>query len=239
VKKAFEKFLNIEPNVISEYLAKFLDFHLKRTSKSTVGLNDEQLESKVKETIFLLKLVKAKDIFEEFYMRGLSRRLLLKKSASNEAEKIMVSRLRTECSNEFSTKTEAMLKDLSQSDVFMSEYKSMKGGEMEMLRKNQGVDASFHVLSSGSWPISAQIKDLKMPDLLHTVQKEFEMYYKVKHQGRCLTFAPSMSTSLVFANFVPKPNGNFTKQHQLEVSGLQAIVLVAFNTKEELTYLEL
>ena len=102
----------------------------------------------------------------------------------------------------------------------MGEYRNMKGGEMEMLRKNKGVDASFHVLSSGSWPISAQIKDLKMPELLQNVQKDFEMYYKIKHQGRCLTFAPSMSTSLVFANFAPKPDGKFAKQHQLEVSGL-------------------
>ncbi len=32
VKDAFEKFLNIDPNIVAEYLAKFLDFHLKKTS---------------------------------------------------------------------------------------------------------------------------------------------------------------------------------------------------------------
>jgi hypothetical protein len=31
VKKAFEKFLNIDPNIIAEYLAKYLDFYLKKT----------------------------------------------------------------------------------------------------------------------------------------------------------------------------------------------------------------
>ncbi len=32
VREAFLKFLNIDPNIIAEYLAKFLDFHLKKTS---------------------------------------------------------------------------------------------------------------------------------------------------------------------------------------------------------------
>ena len=30
VGKAFENFLNIDPNIVAEYLAKFLDFHLKK-----------------------------------------------------------------------------------------------------------------------------------------------------------------------------------------------------------------
>ena len=101
---------------MAEYLAKFLDFHLKRTSKSTIGMNDEELESKVRETIYIFKLCESKDIFETFYMRALSRRLLLQKSASFEAEKVMFSRLRSECSNEFTTKTENMLKDLTESE---------------------------------------------------------------------------------------------------------------------------
>lgn len=32
VSEAFKQFLNIDPNIVAEYLAKFLDFHLKKTS---------------------------------------------------------------------------------------------------------------------------------------------------------------------------------------------------------------
>lgn len=32
IKEAFEFFLNINPNQIAEYLAKFLDLHLKKSS---------------------------------------------------------------------------------------------------------------------------------------------------------------------------------------------------------------
>lgn len=74
--------MNIDPNIVAEYLAKFLDFHLKKTSQ-----DEEQLSRLVEEVLTLFKFCKAKDVFEEFYMRGLSRRLLLKKSASTESER--------------------------------------------------------------------------------------------------------------------------------------------------------
>lgn len=96
VKEGFEYFLNIDPNKIAEYLAKYLDFHLKKSSGQT-GITDEKLEQLINEVIQLFRYVKAKDVFEEFYTRGLCRRLLLKKSASYEAERSMISKLKTEC----------------------------------------------------------------------------------------------------------------------------------------------
>jgi len=75
----------------------------------------------------MFRIVNAKDIFEEFYQRGLSRRLLLKKSASDESERTMIMKLKTECSDEWIKKCEGMLKDLVESDQFMKEYLKIKG----------------------------------------------------------------------------------------------------------------
>lgn len=96
LKEAYEYFLNEDSNQIAEYLAKFLDLHLKKSSGQT-GITDEKIESIIKEVIQVFRFVKSKDVFEEFYARGLCRRLLLKKSASFEAEKSMISKLKTEC----------------------------------------------------------------------------------------------------------------------------------------------
>lgn len=74
----------------------------------------------------LFRLCKAKDIFEEFYARGLSRRLLLKKSASQDSERQMLSKLRAECGPDFSNKCEMMIKDVNESDEFMKEYKRIR-----------------------------------------------------------------------------------------------------------------
>jgi cullin-4 len=118
VDDGFSDFLNIEPNIVAEFLAKFLDFHLKKVS-GQVGITDEELKKIIDEVLILFKIVKAKDIFEEFYQRGLSRRLLLKKSASYDSEKMMIMQLKTECGNQFITKVEGMIKDLHNSDRFM------------------------------------------------------------------------------------------------------------------------
>ncbi len=97
----------------------------------------------------LFKVTNAKDVFEEFYMRGLSRRLLLKKSSSSDSEKQMLTKLRAECSAEFSNKCEAMMKDLTESEQIMSEYKRTKPELQDQLEHH------IHVLSQGSWPITA------------------------------------------------------------------------------------
>ena len=80
------------------------------------GISDEELIRIINEVLILFRIVTAKDIFEEFYQRGLCRRLLLKKSASYDSESMMIQKLRTECSIEFINKAEGMLKDLGQSD---------------------------------------------------------------------------------------------------------------------------
>lgn len=167
VKSAFERFLNIDPNIIAEYLAKFLDFYLKKnTGSSNATMNDEKLEKLVTDTITIFKFVNAKDVFEEFYLRGLARRLLLKKSASSEAEKIMLSKIRIECSPEFGTKSDSMFKDLQESEHIMKEYRAMKGGEEALREKNQGIEAQVHILSQGSWPIRSEVKGSIMSPLI-------------------------------------------------------------------------
>ena len=96
VNDGFSNYLNIEPNIVAEFLAKYLDFHLKKAS-GQAGISDENLIKIIDEVLILFRIVKAKDIFEEFYQRGLCRRLLLKKSASQDSEKMMVLKLKTEC----------------------------------------------------------------------------------------------------------------------------------------------
>jgi len=66
VQEGFSEFLNLEPNIVAEYLAKYLDFHLKKSS-GQIGMTDENLIRIVEEVLFLFKLVNAKDMFEEFY----------------------------------------------------------------------------------------------------------------------------------------------------------------------------
>ena len=163
IKESFEHFLNLNSNVMAEFLAKFLDMHLKKTS--TLG-SDEALEDLTNQVIQVFRYVKSKDVFEEFYARSLCRRLLLKKSASQDSERSMITKLKTECGDQFTAKVDGMLKDLSLSNQVMQEYRVVRG---------QGQDSElelhFNVLSQSSWPISAQEqKEVKIPTQLATLQ---------------------------------------------------------------------
>ncbi|CDW79762.1 cullin 4 [Stylonychia lemnae] len=229
LKEAFEYFLNIDSNQISEYLAKFLDIHLRKSSGQT-GINDEQLETIIKEVIQVFRYVKSKDVFEEFYSRGLCRRLLLKKSASYEAEKSMISKLKTECGDQFTAKVEGMLTDLSLSDAFMNEYKTVKGDKL--ISQHEGIETHFFVLSQASWPITQQEKNVVMPSVLNNIQQDFETYYKSRQQGKCLTWCIQMGTCDVKSRFS-------NQDTIMEVSCSQSLILLCFNDKDQINFQEL
>ena len=54
--------------------------------------------------------LQGKDVFEAFYKRILSRRLLMGRSASMDAEKLCISKIKAECGPQFTNQLEGMLK---------------------------------------------------------------------------------------------------------------------------------
>lgn len=65
--------------------------------------------------------MQGKDVFEAFYKKDLAKRLLLGKSASADAEKTMIGKLKAECGAQFTNKLEGMFKDVDLSrDVLAS-----------------------------------------------------------------------------------------------------------------------
>jgi len=54
--------------------------------------------------------LQGKDVFEAFYKRILSRRLLMGRSASMDAEKLCISKIKAECGAQFTNQLEGMLK---------------------------------------------------------------------------------------------------------------------------------
>ncbi len=65
-----------------------------------------------------------KDVFEAFYKKDLAKRLLLGRSASADAEKAMIGKLKAECGAQFTSKLEGMFKDTDLSRDIMASFKS-------------------------------------------------------------------------------------------------------------------
>jgi len=70
-KKAFEEFLNIDANKMAEYIAKYLDLHLRKSFKTKIVHSDEEMETIIQDTMAIFKYIHAKDVFQAFYLKGL------------------------------------------------------------------------------------------------------------------------------------------------------------------------
>lgn len=67
--------------------------------------------------------LQGKDVFEAFYKKDLAKRLLLGRSASTDAEKNMITKLKTECGSQFTNKLEGMFKDVDLSRELMMSFR--------------------------------------------------------------------------------------------------------------------
>jgi cullin-4 len=81
----------VRQNKPAELLARHLDAQLRAGNK---GSGDDELEGSLNKAMTLFRYIDGKDMFEAFYKKDLSKRLLLDKSASIDAEKSMISKLK-------------------------------------------------------------------------------------------------------------------------------------------------
>lgn len=65
-------------------------------------------------------------MFEAFYKKDLAKRLLVGKSASVDAEKSMLSKLKQECGAAFTSKLEGMFKDMELSKDVLVHFKQVE-----------------------------------------------------------------------------------------------------------------
>lgn len=89
-KEAFKVSINKRQNKPAELCAKFID----RLLKSTKGTSEQEIDLQLDGCFELFRLIQCKDVFEAFYGKDLARRLLLSKSASFDAERSMLSKLK-------------------------------------------------------------------------------------------------------------------------------------------------
>ncbi|KAI5475121.1 cullin 4 [Pseudohyphozyma bogoriensis] len=215
VTQAFEFFVNKRENKPAEMMAKFLDAKLRSGNRS---MDDEGLENVLKDVLFLFRFTQGKDIFEAFYKRDLAKRLLLNKSASFDAERSMLLKLKDECGAGFTQKLEIMFKDIELSQDVMRAYTTSR----DLLSSKPSFDLSVNVLSTANWPTYPPTT-VRLPSHISTALEKFKTFYVAKHSGRSLGWQHSLDTCSLKAVF---PKGG---RKELSVSGFQAVVLLLFN----------
>lgn len=242
----FEYFLNLNTRS-PEFLSLFIDDKLKKGVK---GLSDAEVEQVLDKSMILFRFLQEKDAFEEYYKRHLARRLLNQKSASDDSEKMMISKLKSECGCQFTSKLEGMFKDMTVSNTINEEFK----GHLNNTGKNlNGVDLSVRVLTTGFWPGQNAPPHINLARIPQQAFDVFKNFYLAKHSGRILTLQPGAGTADLNAVFYggkrgedeeKEEGGGATsrgghKKHILNVNTYQMVVLLMFNTRERLTYEEI
>eukprot|EP00800_Vazella_pourtalesii_P022935 TRINITY_DN9108_c0_g1_i7.p1 TRINITY_DN9108_c0_g1~~TRINITY_DN9108_c0_g1_i7.p1 ORF type:complete len:781 (+),score=101.85 TRINITY_DN9108_c0_g1_i7:78-2420(+) len=219
MKKGFEKFINMRQNKPAEMIAKYLDAMLIAGHKGTSS--DEELDTNMDKIMVIFRFIYGKDIFEGFYKQNLSKRLLHGKSASVDAEKAMLIKLKQECGPDFTSKLEEMFKDIELSVDLSHTFK-------EQSQKRLTLDMSVYVLSKANWP-TYQCAKVIMPVELSNSLDNFQSYYKSNYSGRTLEWQHSLGHCKLKANFK-------VSSKELHVSFFQALVLLLFNSTNTITF---
>eukprot|EP01031_Cornospumella_fuschlensis_P028471 gene28471-34368_t len=216
LREAFEVFLN-KDNKCASYLANYVD-ELLRTS----GQAESELEASLDQAVVLFKFLQDKDVFEAYYRKLLSKRLLNSKSSSEEGEKSMLSRLKAECGYQFTSKLEGMLLDMSISKGIMEGYRAHWALEVEVL-----------LLTTGYWLLTpSPSPSCRLPLAITQSMAHFRAYYLEKNSGRKLAWFSNAGSVDMKASFSQG-------RKELSVSVYQMCILLLFNENSTLTLEEI
>ncbi|KAF2070188.1 hypothetical protein CYY_008493 [Polysphondylium violaceum] len=219
LKESFEYFINTRPNKPAELIAKFIDSKLK-SGGANKRMTEDELESVLGKSLILFRYIQGKDVFEAFYKQDLGRRLLLDKSASIDAEKSMILKLKTECGTNFTAHFEEMFKDIELSNEMMDPFRHSLAD-----KGYTSIEMNVYVLTGVYWNLSAPIQ-ANLPNEFTQYQELFKQFYLQKHHQRVLKWQNAMGYCVVKAHY---PLG--TKE--LIVSLFQTLVLYLFNDRAD------
>ncbi|KAI9652120.1 MAG: Cullin-3 [Trizodia sp. TS-e1964] len=242
IERAFSQVINTF-NRNTEYLSLFIDDHLKRGLK---GKTDDEVDVVLDKAITLLRYIQDKDMFEGYYKKHLSRRLLLGRSLSEEVERQMITKMKMAVGNTFTAKLEGMFKDMNTSRELVDGYRNIHNNDDRP--EDSKIDLAPNILTMTFWPTDAMSlprteplplnnssvyqAPCEFPAELTALMASFESFYNSKHNGRKLTWMANLGSADIRATF-PKLPGNETgreRKYEINVSTYAMVILLLFNS---------
>ncbi|TMW93419.1 hypothetical protein EJD97_011726 [Solanum chilense] len=223
LNSSFEFFINLNARS-PEFISLFVDEKLRKGLK---GVSEEDVEVILDKVMMLFRYLQEKDVFEKYYKQHLAKRLLSGKTVSDDAERSLIVKLKTECGYQFTSKLEGMFTDMKTSQDTMQGFHTAYGAEL-----GDGPSLVVQVLTTGSWPTQPGVT-CNLPAELSALCEKFRSYYLGTHTGRRLSWQTNMGTADLKATF------GKGQKHELNVSTYQMCVLMLFNNADRLMYKEI
>ncbi|KAK4261129.1 hypothetical protein QN277_004173 [Acacia crassicarpa] len=222
LNSSFEYFINLNQRS-PEYISLFVDDKLRKGLK---GVSEDDVEITLDKVMMLFRYLQEKDVFEKYYKQHLAKRLLSGKTVSDDAERSLLVKLKTECGYQFTSKLEGMFMDMKTSED------TMQGFYSSHPELGDGPTLTVQVLTTGSWPTQPSAP-CNLPAEVSTLCEKFRSYYLGTHTGRRLSWQTNMGSADIKANF------GKGQKHELNVSTYQMCVLMVFNDADRLSYKEI
>uniref|UniRef100_A0A914XRU0 Cullin family profile domain-containing protein n=1 Tax=Plectus sambesii TaxID=2011161 RepID=A0A914XRU0_9BILA len=176
----------------AELLARYCDWLLKKGVKNS---NEAELKDFLTEVMIVFKYIDDKDIFEKFYSKMLAKRLVGSLSVNDDAESRMISKLKQMCGFEYTSKLQSMLTNWRSSKDLTEAFKEHERHASTSLN----LDFSIVVFNSGAWPFRQILTFELLAELGNCINK-FTTFYNQRHNGRKLTWLPTLSKGELTTN---------------------------------------
>jgi cullin 1 len=219
LKEAFESFCNksIRGHSVPELMAAFSDAILRKGGASKLAEDD--MDSVLDKLVQVMDYISDRDMFSEFYRKKLARRLLYSTTCGEDAEKAMLSRLKQQCGQQFTSKMEGMVLDLHLAREKEKEFEKW----LDRQEYEVPFDLNVTVLTTGHWP-TYQPLEMNLPDSMVQSLEYFSRFHDEYNQSRKLTWHLSLGNVILKATF--------GKTYDLVMSPAQAITLMCFDQIE-------
>lgn len=237
IKVSFEKFIN-ENSKTAQALVAYLDSNFKSDFKNNTEV---EISEKVDKCIQIFRYLQNKDEFEGFYKASFSKRLLDSRKILEDAEQLLIRKLKEECGFLFTNKVETMYRDIKSSEQRMQDFKKSSASH------SVHIDLNVKVLTTGHWPNDSrdmagaqeqafhQMEVISIPREIKNCMDVYKQYYMSKFSGRQLHWRMHLG----FAEIRARIGQNGTKRYELSVSTYQMCILMLFNDNPRLTYHDL
>jgi len=233
LKRGFEEFMNvvIEDNFsVPELLANYFDLRLRRDGRfSNFSISELANELGCVSTMFTY--VREKDVFQEFYRKGLAKRLLLRRSSGEDSEREAINKLRGACGTQFTSRIEGMIRDMNNGKDIQNSFRAWTrqtetedGEPISPTARTLTVDFNIQVLTMGFWP-SYKVDKITMPHQFQRCMDLFTEYYESRTANRVLKWIHSLGFVTVIGRFAAM-NGS---RLEMVMSTHQGAIMMHFN----------
>jgi len=209
---------------VMQMLAAYCDNLLKGNMK----VPETEVDSLLQRCMCVFSHLLDKDMFADLHRANLGKRLLSKRSASSDSEKLIVGLMKMQCGAQFTSKLEGMLNDYTYAtSASLQEYETaLKAWQgQQTSRAVKQITFTNTLLTASFWP-TARPRVFHYPAEMAALQAHYTQWFKTKHNGRNLQWVPTLGD----VSLAMSVKG---KTYEITVSVLQAVVLKVFDQRSE------